>query len=48
MVELYESKLSQTEDLVDIADFLTEDPQYKKSVKKYIDNPFDADVERVG
>ena len=48
MVELYESKISQTEDLVDIADFLTEDPQYKKSVKKYIDNPFDADVERVG
>jgi phosphoribosylformylglycinamidine (FGAM) synthase-like enzyme len=48
MVELYESKISQTDDLVDIADFLTEDPQYKKSVQKYINNPFDADIERVG
>ena len=48
MVELYESKINQTEDLTDIADFLTEDPQYKKSVLKYIDNPFDADIERVG
>lgn len=48
MVELYESKINQTEDLLDIADFLTEDPQYKKSVLKYIDNPFDADIERIG
>ena len=38
MVELYESKISQTEDLTDIADFLTEDPQYKKSVLKYIES----------
>ena len=48
MVELYESQINSTEDLLDIADFLTEDPQYKKSVLKYIDNPFDADIERVG
>lgn len=48
MVELYESQINQTEDLLDIADFLTEDPQYKKSVLKYIDNPFDADIERIG
>ena len=48
MVELYESRINQTEDLLDIADFLTEEPQYKKSVLKYIDNPFDADIERIG
>lgn len=48
MVELYESQINQTEDLLDIADFLTEDPQYKKSVLKYINNPFDADIERIG
>lgn len=47
MVELYETRINETEDLFDIADFLTEDPQYKKTVKKYIDNPYDADVERV-
>ncbi|MBR2437592.1 MAG: hypothetical protein IKB26_00950 [Bacteroidales bacterium] len=48
MVELYESQINQTEDLIDIADFLTEDPQYKKSVLKYINNPYDADIERIG
>lgn len=48
MVELYEKQINQTEDLTDIADFLTEDPQYKKSIAKYIKNPFDADVERIG
>lgn len=48
MVELYEKQISQTDDLTDIADFLTEDPQYKKSVLKYIKNPYDADVERIG
>lgn len=48
MVELYESKINQTEDLLDIADFLTEDAQYKKNILKYINNPFDADVERIG
>ena len=48
MVELYESKINQTEDLNDIACFLTDDPQFKKGLKKYIDNPFDADIERVG
>ena len=48
MVELYESQINQTEDLLDIADFLTEDPQYKKSVLKYINNPYDADIERIG
>lgn len=48
MVELYERQINQTEDLIDIADFLTEDPQYKKSITKYINNPYDADVERIG
>ena len=48
MVELYESKINQTDDLTDIADFLTEDPQYKKNIQRYLSNPFDADVERVG
>ena len=38
MVELYESQINQTEDLLDIADFLTEDPQYKKSVLKKSQN----------
>lgn len=47
MVELYETKINETEDLFDIADFLTEDPLYKKTVKKYMDNPYDADIERV-
>lgn len=47
MVELYEDRINQTEDLFDIADFLTEDHQYKKTVKKYADNPYDADIERV-
>lgn len=47
MVELYEDRINQTEDLFDIADFLTEDLQYKKTVKKYVDNPYDADIERV-
>ena len=48
MVELYESRINLTEDLEDIACFLTEDPQYRKSIKKYVNNPFDADIERVG
>ena len=48
MVELYESRIAETDDLIDIADFLTEDPEYKKSVLEYINNPYDATIERIG
>ena len=48
MVELYEKQIKETEDLTDIADFLTEDEQFKKSIIKYINNPYDVSIERIG
>lgn len=48
MVELYEKQINELEDLEDIADILTRDEQYTKNILKYINNPCDADVEKVG
>ena len=48
MVELYEKQIKETDDLIDIAELLTEDSKFKKGVLKYISNPYDSDIERVG
>ncbi len=48
MIEAYEKQIKETENLIDIADFLTEDQQYKKNILKYLSSPYDADIERIG
>ncbi|MEG0890784.1 MAG: hypothetical protein RSF01_02760 [Bacteroidales bacterium] len=48
MVEIYENQIKEMNDLIDIADLLTEDTQYKKTILKYITSPYDADIERIG
>ncbi len=47
MVDLYEKQIKECEDLTDICDILTQDKEFQKNLKKYIDNPFDVDIERV-
>lgn len=48
MVELYEKKIEELDDLIDIAELLTQDEQYTKTILKYIKNPYDADIEKIG
>lgn len=48
MVEIYEKQIKELDNLIDIADLLTEDAQYKKAILKYLATPYDADVERAG
>lgn len=48
MVEIYEKQIKELDNLIDIAEILTEDTQYKKTILKYISTPYDADVERMG
>lgn len=48
MVEIYEKQIQELNNLIDIADLLTEDPQYKKAIQKYTTAPYDADIERIG
>lgn len=47
MVEIYEKQIEQTNDLVEIAELLTEDSFFKKNIAKYLSSPYDASVERV-
>lgn len=47
MVELYEKQIEEYDDLVEIAELLTEDPIFKKNIIKYMGSPYDAAVERV-
>lgn len=48
MVEIYETQIQEQDNLIDIADMLTEDAQYKKAILKYATSPYDADIERIG
>ena len=47
MVEIYGQQIAELEDLVDISDVLAKDGNFQKGLKKYVSNPFDADIERV-
>ncbi len=47
MVEIYAQQIAQLEDLVDISDVLAKDSNFQKGLKKYVENPYDADIERV-
>ncbi|MBR5856762.1 MAG: hypothetical protein IKY70_05780 [Bacteroidales bacterium] len=47
MVEIYGKQIAQLEDLVDISDVLAKDSNFQKGLKKYVENPYDADIERV-
>ena len=47
MVEIYEQQITRLDDLTEISALLSEDPNFQKSLQKYINNPYDADVERV-
>ena len=47
MVEIYGQQIAELDDLVDISDVLAKDSNFQKGLKKYIENPFDADIERV-
>ena len=47
MVEIYGQQIAQMEDLVDISDVLAKDSNFQKGLKKYVENPYDADIERV-
>lgn len=47
MVEIYGQQIAELDDLVDISDVLAKDSNFQKGLKKYIANPFDADIERV-
>lgn len=47
MVEIYEQQIAEIDDLLDIADLLADDNQFQKGLKKFMSNPYDADIERV-
>ena len=47
MVEIYEKLIKELDDLSDIATALSETPEFKKSITKYLKSPHDADIERV-
>lgn len=47
MVEIYEQQIARLDDLTEISALLSEDSNFQKSLQKYINNPYDADVERV-
>ena len=47
MVEIYEQQIAQLDDLTEIGELLVDDPNFQKNIQKYINNPFDADIERV-
>ena len=47
MVEIYEQQIARLDDLTEISALLSEDPNFQKNLQKYINNPYDADVERV-
>ncbi len=47
MVEIYEQQINRLDDLTEISALLTEDANFQKNLQKYINSPYDADIERV-
>lgn len=47
MVEIYDKLIKELDDLTDIATALSETPEFKKNIAKYLKSPYDSDIERV-
>ncbi len=48
MTEIYQKQIEELDNLIDIADLVSETPQFSRSVQNYIKNPYDAEIERAG
>jgi Phosphoribosylformylglycinamidine (FGAM) synthase, synthetase domain len=48
MIESYSKLINESDDLREIVDVITEDRILKKELLKYLQRPYDADVERIG
>ena len=48
MIEKYRRQIQELDDLVEISNLLMEDKLFRKNLAKYIDSPYDSEIEKAG